>query len=172
MGLFYFNDTIEKYERELDFINVIKELEKEYRKTKSIDVFNTIIADSWYFYIEGDVNQTPKNYDWKFLFNKWREYIEIGLKNYFNNDKFCLIAGYTLILHGFEINERYEKKGLELLQKCANNSTDNNIKRLAEYFVNNENGITDTIEPTIIKKLFDNKSIIDNYFIGILSIKE
>ena len=29
MVLFYFNDTIEKYERESDFLNVIKELEKE-----------------------------------------------------------------------------------------------------------------------------------------------
>lgn len=168
MSFFYYDSIIRENEEKLNFKPIIKHLESLLKKSLNIDILVTLIGSSWFYCIEGDVNQSPIDYVWDFYLSKWKQYIDFGFEKYSNNDKFCYIAGYTLSLHGLYISEEYEKNGLMLIKKCFEICEDNNLKTLAQNFIENENNYK-KYKPLknsliIIKDLFPNNSMLDIYF--------
>lgn len=169
--IFYYDNEIKEYEEMLNFTPVIISLENKYKKNKDSQILVTLLASAWYYFLEGQVNQNPINYDDKFLFGKWKYYIDIGLNDFCNDPIFCLIAGYTLLLHGFYFDLQYEKKGLELIKNCLIISDDRMTKQLAEHFINGSSKNSyKKLENAkeICNKMFPTKSILDNYFREIL----
>lgn len=165
MSLFYFDEKIQYYEKRLEYSPIIEYLEDIYNSTNDSKIFITLIACSWYYMIEGDVNQNPINYNWEFFQFKLKYYIDIGLKNYTNNERFDYVAGYILYLHWIYLGGEYEGIGWKLIQKCSEISKDRNIKILALHFLK-QNKLSDV---NLIKILFPSKSELDQYFRLILS---
>ena len=167
MSMFFYNDILRKYEDEMDYFPIIEYLENMLKKNNNPMILTTLIASLWYYFIEGDVNQKPKNYDWKKLLVKWKEYVDLSLKEYLDNEKTCFILGYTLDLHGFYIDEQYYKKGKELMRRCFEIATIKEIKTLAEDFLLNskkKRQLNQNIINEACQKLFPTNSVLDSYF--------
>lgn len=111
MSFFYYDDKMRKYEEKLNFTPIICHLENLFEISPNEDLLATLIGVAWYYCIEGNVNQTPIDYDWRLYLYKWKQYIDLGSEKFNDSEKFCYIAGYTLSLHGFYISESYEKGG-------------------------------------------------------------
>ncbi len=170
MSFFYYDNIIRKYEEELNFTPIICHLENLFRISPNEDLLTTLIGASWYYYIEGNVNQLPVNYDQQLYLRKWKQYIEYGDKKFNESEKFCYIAGYTLSLHGFHIGKSYEKSGLILMKKCFEICTNKNLKIIAQNFIENEeikiNKKYKAIQNSqnICNELFPSNSMLDSYF--------
>jgi len=61
--MFYYDNNVAKFEKELDYTSLLNYLEKQYLKNKTDTNLITIITYSWYLNFEGDVNQSPLTYD-------------------------------------------------------------------------------------------------------------
>ena len=172
MELFYYDDKIKKLEQELDYLPVITYLEKLYSMDCKTQYLITLIASAWYYLIEGDVNQIPKNYDSKYLKAKWNQYIDIGSKTSHKTQEYCYVAGYTLSLHWMYLGKEYEHKGNEFMQKCYDAISNKNLIALAQNFLDN------SVPGSRYKKLrnarqicatlFPSDSKLDDYFRKIL----
>ena len=176
MSLFYIDENVLNYEKELNFNLVIDFLEKRFEIKHNIDLLVSLIGNSWYYFIEGNVNQTPIEYDSDKFLSKWKKYIDIGLNEFSEDPTFCLIAGYTLMLHGFYIDPSYEKLGVQLLEKCSKSSTNSNLLRLSKYWLFNQNPkkykLDKKINLNIIcQSLFNSNTLLDKYFNEILNGK-
>ena len=174
MNLFFVNDFILKKEKEIDCNAIIEQLENLYIKNKNITFLNTLMAYSWYYFIEGDIGQAPINYQSEILLKKWKQYTYIGLSEYNDKYEFCLIAGYILMMHGFYLDSSYEKIGIALLKKCANCKDNEDIKELSKYWLSNEqrNKYKNFKVPDlkrICNNLFNSETLLDKYFNEILS---
>lgn len=66
--MFYYDNNVAKFEKELDYTSLLNYLEKQYLKNKTDTNLITVITYSWYLNIEGDVNQSPLTYDAKLCF--------------------------------------------------------------------------------------------------------
>ncbi len=66
--MFYYDNNVAKFEKELDYTSLLNYLEKQYLKNKTDTNLITIITYSWYLNFEGDVNQSPLTYDAKLCF--------------------------------------------------------------------------------------------------------
>ena len=159
MSLFYFDDTIKSFEQKLNYTPVINYLEEKYRSAKDIKIFITLVANSWYYLVEGDVNKTPVEYDWKFFLSKFKFYIDAGLKLYSDDERFLFVAGYVLDLHWIYLGKEYEGVGLKLMHKCSGICKDNHIKALVSYYLNRAK-----IPDGYVSGLFPSQSELDRYF--------
>lgn len=167
MSFFYYDSKIRENEKKLNFTPVIKHLESLFQISPNIDILVTLIGTTWFYFIEGNINQSPIDYDWEFYQNKWKQYIDVGWENFNDYEKFCYIAGYTLSLHGFYINENYEQIGLTFMKKCFEISTTKEIKVLAEYFIQNaikRKKLNQSAINEACQNLFPTDSILDSYF--------
>ena len=167
MSIFFYNDIISKYEKESNYYPIIEYLESMSKKTKDDTILATLIGASWYYFMEGDVNQAPINYDWQKFLIKWKQYVDLSLEKYTDNEKICFVLGYTLDLHGFCIDESYCKKGKELMKRCFEITTTNEIKILVERFLLNpkkQKALNQSKINDACKKLFPTDSILDSYF--------
>jgi len=170
MSLFYFDKKMNEYECKLDFNPIIILLEKKFSEKKDSKTLSTIIGCSWYYFIEGSVNQTPYNYDSDFLLGKWIEYLNIAIQDFGNCADVCLIVGYTLNLHWFYFGKEYEKKYTSFYERSIEISHEKNIGRLASYFLHhNYNSQIDNLK-IICDDLFPTESLLDRYFREILNI--
>lgn len=163
----FFDADIGVYEDELNFAAAIEYMEKIFNSIQRDDLIATLVGTSWYYLVEGDVNQSPKDYKWEYFLSKWKQYIDIGLELYPDSERFCYIAGYTLSLHGIYINSEYEKKGLQLMSHCEEVAISPAIKRLAQIFIEKSKRKKVTLsaqEKEIIQELFPSESMLDNYF--------
>lgn len=170
MSLFYFDEEMNEYERKLNFNPIIYMLENKFKKNKDSTTLATIIGCSWYYLIEGSVNQTPFNYDSVFLLNKWKEYVDIGIGNFQNFPDVCLITAYTLNLHWFYLGKEYEKIYSDLYKKSIEISRDNNVGQLASYFLKHKLYTKINNSKKICQDLFPAESILDKYFREILNL--
>lgn len=167
MRMFYFDDYIDAYEKELNFYPIIVYLEKHFKKSRDIVFLTTLIGSSWYYLVEGSVNQDPVDYDWRKFLAKWKEYADLSLKEYFDNEYVCFILGYTLYLHGIYIDVNYEEKGKELIERCHKISTTKEIKILSDYLYlesKERKKINQYDMNEACYKLFPTTSILDSYF--------
>lgn len=169
MSFFYYDDKMRKYEGKLNFTPIIFHLENLFEISPNEDLLATLIGVAWYYCIEGNVNQTPIDYDWRLYLYKWKQYIDLGSEKFNGSEKFCYIAGYTLSLHGFYISESYKKNGLTLMKKCFEICEDKNLKIIAQNFLKNANKrnkgyIRIKNFENICKNLFPTNSMLDCYF--------
>lgn len=161
MSLLYLNEKILKYEEKLEFNNIIVELEKLYKEEKDERILITIFTYSWFFLVDGDINQSPIDYDWKFLKISWLSYLTYGLNMDLNSIEFNFMAGYTLYQSWIYLGEDFKNKANELLNKCILIDEFHLLSKIAYSILNNESFIIDN---DLILKLFPNNSILDNYF--------
>ena len=160
--MFYCDKEIREFEEKLNYSPIINKLKEKYTMQGEIIFLNSIIAYSWYYLVEGDVNQMPINYDWKFLLDNWKKYIDIGIEENITSPYFYFIVGYTLDLHGDYISQDYQEKGKKFMEKCLIIKENSEINRLARKFLLNEND-KEKIN-TACNHLFPNNSLIDQYF--------
>ncbi|HBF86448.1 MAG TPA: hypothetical protein DDW54_02075 [Clostridiales bacterium] len=168
--MFFFDDKIKQYEQIMDYDTLLLYLEEIFWNDPN-EILPAIIGYAWYFSIEGNVNVSPKQYNYQTYLNIWKKYIDIGLEHFTINPVFDFIAGYSLSLHGmyldFAFERKYEKEGLKLMKKCVELSKDISLGKVAENFLINaksrkrvplENG------DKICKELFNGDSVLDKYF--------
>ena len=167
MRLFYFDEKMQEYERNLDFISEYKYLEQLYIEKPSSQIFLTLLAYSWYYLVEGDINQIPISYDWRFFESKFQEYVNLGLEKFHNDERIVCIMGYIIDLHWMYLGEQYENYGKKLLKYCIENANDRRINEMAHFWLD-RNGTKLHVET--VKELFETDSILDEYFRYVLSL--
>lgn len=169
MRLFYFDEEIKAWESNMNFVPVIRKLEKIFSETEDLNVLSTIIGCSWLYYIEGQVKQIPVDYDSEYFESKWKEYIEIGLNKYKDSDIISFIIAYTLNLHWFLLGSKYEYLDEKLFRNVNMLTKDAKLNALNNYFLTNT---FDKLEnpDTICKDLFPTESLLDRYFKEILNM--
>lgn len=164
MSLFYFDNDIRIAEEKLDFSSAILKIESLLKYSRDSKYVATLIINAWYYFVEGDVNLKPTNYQWQFFKDKWQQYIDMGLSLYNENADVCFAAAYTLGLHGFLLGESYSKLSDTLYERCIRYGNDSSLTELANYFYNIKNTKSLPNKISICKELFPNQSIIDIYF--------
>ena len=162
MCLFYYDNDLRKAEKQLDLVEVIRILSKKANCEKNARNLSTLLINAWFYYFEGDVNSFPVTYDADLFISTWKESIDKGVKEFFDSDCFCFVAGYTLKLHGFYFDFEYESKGQMLMERCRQITLDDRLLGFANYNMGNKKFPYKSKE--YYKKLFANNSIIDQYF--------
>ncbi len=166
MSLFYYDNFLHEYETDLNYTQSLRYLENLYEKCGTVDILVTIIGNAWLYFIEGDVNKSPKEYDHQLYLYTWKKFVDLGKEQFSRNEKFCFIAGYTLCLHGFYLGEDYEKEGLSLIKTCLEISKNLNLRIIVQSFYENETKRKQKAinYKNICEELFPYGSMLDMYF--------
>ena len=168
MEFFYFDDKLRAYEKHFQWDQALMYLECLYSKSKGITFLNSLVGYSWYYLIEGPIiSQQYANDKNMIALEIWKKYIDIGVQAEKNNAYFNFIAGYTLSLHGFLINEEYEKKGIIFMKRCFDLADSSILQQLAENFLKNEKSpqyIPLNNGKAICAQLFKRDSLLGGYF--------
>lgn len=173
MPVFYYDEKIRECEKDLNFSQVINYLEELFKEKENVQILNSLIAYSWYFFVEGSFLLKDDNFNGENYLLKWDLYLEYGQKRYFKFPEFLYVAGYTLGLHWFFLYPKYnETTGLALMKRCYDLNTDINLQVLSNNFIKNSsqskrNIILDNLKE-ISSKLFPSNSLIDQYFCSVL----
>ena len=139
MGVFYFDEMLQAYEGLYQWDQALNYLEELYLERIDRRILYSLIGFSWFYLIEGPVvSKKYANDQNTMALNIWKKYIDIGTLEAYEDPFFNFIAGYTLSLHGYYINEEYEKKGNLFIKNCINLSNNVLLQQLAENFLNNE----------------------------------
>ncbi|XMB71513.1 hypothetical protein RJI07_05200 [Mycoplasmatota bacterium WC30] len=170
MNLFYFDEVINEYEHQLNFSPIIHRLEKQFKKNRDSKTLSTIIGCSWFYFVEGNVKKVPYNYDKEFLMRKWKEYVDIGLSDFYNNSDVCLIIAYSLNLHWFYLGKKYGNIYLDLYKRSIELSRGSNIGKLAYYFLEHKLFSQIGNSKAVCQDLFPTESALDMYFRQILNL--
>lgn len=93
MSLFYFDNDIRIAEEKLDFSSAILRTESLLKHSEDSKYVATLIINAWFYFVEGDVNRNPINYQWQFFKEKWQQYIDTGLTLYDKISRF-VESGY------------------------------------------------------------------------------
>ena len=168
MEIFYFDQTLESYEKLYQWDKALNYLEDKYVQQKGIQILCSLIGFSWFYLIEGPVvsreYQNDSNSNALYI---WKKYLDVGAVEAGDDPYFNFIAGYTLSLHGFYINEEYERKGSGFINKCMHLTDNTFLYQLAENFAKNEHSrkyIPLKNGRAICERLFYGGSLLDEYF--------
>lgn len=168
MGAFYFDEMLQAYEGLYQWDQALNYLEELYLERIDRRILYSLIGFSWFYLIEGPVvSKKYANDQNSMALNIWKKYIDIGTLEAYEDPFFNFIAGYTLSLHGYYINEEYEKKGTLFIKNCINLSNNVLLQQLAENFLNNEHSkkyIPVRNGKAICAQLFSSSSLLDGYF--------
>ena len=168
MGVFYFDEMLLSYEGLYQWDQALNYLEELYLERIDRRILYSLIGFSWFYLIEGPVvSKKYANDQNTMALNIWKKYIDIGTLEAYEDPFFNFIAGYTLSLHGYYINEEYEKKGNLFIKNCINLSNNVSLQQLAENFLNNEHSkkyIPVRNGKAICAQLFSGSSLLDGYF--------
>lgn len=166
--MFYYDAQLKKYEEILDWDGALLYLEKMYSRYKEGSVRNSLVGFSWLYAVEGATMSRAFEYsEQETYINIWRKYIDIGESEAGNDPTFCFIAGYTLSMHGFLIDESYETKGRTFMKKCVELASGSLLQRVAINFILNEANaqyVPLTEGKSICTQLFAGESLLDAYF--------
>ncbi len=166
MQVFYFDNEMCKLEKQGDFRQLIKHLEGQ--AVFSEENFSTQIAYSWYLYSEGDFVSPQVSKDWEFYKKKWEEKLKFAIENYQEFPKICFIVAYSLEINGMDISDSLDYEGLveKFFKLSKNKAVDNDIVKLLEYITSRR---IVKMEDIILERLFPNNTLIDKYFLEVLS---
>lgn len=168
--MFYFDKNLKQFESEYSWDKALTYLENLFLNQQNIKILNSLIGFSWYYLIEGSIDSKKYGKDENIrALDIWKKYLKIGLNNYNDNPTVCFIAGYTLLLHGFYIDEystNSELIGINLLEK-ATGTNDSDLQELSNLILKLEK--QKEYKPLKLKKetldsLFDNDSLLEKYF--------
>lgn len=133
--MFYFDGNLKKYESEYSWDKALLYLEKLFQEQPTCEKLNSLVGFAWYYLIEGPIESGKYSKDENYsAINVWKKYIDVGLERYIDTPSFCFIAGYSILMHGFYLEEykiNYQQIGLNLLKKVKN-STDTNLKEIVD----------------------------------------
>lgn len=166
--LFYSDLQIEEYEQKLEFSKAITYLEDKFRQNRSKELLLSIITFSWFYMVEGDVNQEPIEYNWEFFKTKLVNYLNLALKLYNNDERFCYIIGYILSINWEYLGQEYESLGKDYIKKCYEISSEEEIKFLVSSYMGKSFKVNEGFLTTLCDELFPSSSIVDTYFKGII----
>lgn len=108
MGVFYFDEMLLAYEGLYQWDQALNYLEELYLERIDRRILYSLIGFSWFYLIEGPVvSKKYANDQNTMALNIWKKYIDIGTPEAYEDPFFNFIAGYTLSLHGYYINEEY-----------------------------------------------------------------
>lgn len=173
MTFFYFDEQLREYEELFQWDQALIYLERLYSKCKCISILLSLVGYSWYYLIEGPIVSKKYEADTNVMaLEIWKKYIDIGSQVASDNPFFNFIAGYTLSLHGFFINEEYEKRGTLFMENCLARSDNLMLRNLADNFLQNEKSsqyIPLKDGKAICAQLFKGESLLDEYFNEIYS---
>lgn len=168
MGVFYFDEMLLSYEGLYQWDQALNYLEELYLERIDRRILYSLIGFSWFYLIEGPVvSKKYANDQNTMALNIWKKYIDIGTLEAYEDPFFNFIAGYTLSLHGYYINEEYEKKGTLFIKNYINLSNNVLLQQLAENFLNNEHSkkyIPVKNGKEICMQFFNGNSLLDEYF--------
>ena len=168
--MFYFDNNLKKYELEYSWDKALLYLERLFQEQPTPEKLNSLVGFAWYYLIEGpnDSGKYDNDENYRAL-DIWEKYIGIGLKNYLNDAGFCFITGYSLLLHGFYIEEykdNYEQVGLSLLEE-VNNSTVDNLKEIVNVvfeYQKQKKYKPLKVKREVLEQLFHGGSLLEEYF--------
>lgn len=168
--MFYFDANLKEYESEYSWDKALIYLENLFLNNPTYDKLNSLIGFAWYYLIEGPVDSGKygKDENSKALYI-WKKYLNLGFEQYLNVPTFCFIAGYSLLLHGFYIEEyktNYEQVGLRMLNNAIN-STDNNLKEVANTVTLSQKQkkyMKPKVRREVLEQIFCGESLIERYF--------
>ena len=168
--MFYFDDILKKYELEYSWDKALLYLDRVFKKHPTNEKLNSLVGFAWYYLIEGPIDSGRFEKDENNIsLDIWEKYLSIGLKNYLNVPSFCFIAGYTLLMHGFYIEEykdTYEELGLNLLNSVCY-STEHNLKEIASIIIEYQKQKRYKplkLQSEVVKQLFHGESLLEDYF--------
>lgn len=173
--MFYYDDTIKSFEKNFLWEKSLSYLEEKFNELQSITILNSLIGFSWYYLIEGPVESKKYGNDENSIaLEYWNKYSKLAFEKYVNNHSTCFILGYTLLLHGFLLQQyknNCEIIGLSLINE-ASKSNNIYIQELAEHiiYLDKSKKIRVLVNyDKICNELFNNGSLIENYFKEILN---
>ena len=168
--MFYFDVNLKKYELEYSWDKALLYLEKLFLKNPTCDKLNSLIGFAWYYWFEGPLDSKKYGKDENTIaLEVWKKYIDVGLEQYLNNSGFCFIAGYTILLHGFYLEEyiiNYQQIGLDLIKKI-NNSNDENLKEIVNIvfeYQKQKKYKRLKINHEVLEQIFYGDSLLEKYF--------
>lgn len=165
MEIFYYDEEIERLEKQLALNEAIRYIEQKFIQDKREDQLCALIGMSWYYFIEGEVNQNPKDYDWKELLDCWEKYVTLGLTEYSDCQAVQWIICYTLSLHGeIYLSTTLCIQSKEILQTLAQNTLSPTMKILVDYVLHSVCSLSDDAKKIVVVEVFKSSSILDNYF--------
>lgn len=170
---FYFDNIIKSYEENHDWDKSLEYLERTFNSNLRTDVLCSLVGFSWYYFVEGGVEShkyldDDKNNEAIII---WKKYIRVGKDAFSEDPYFNFIAGYTIGLHGFFINESIDS-GDVLMNKCISLSSDTYLKQLAEFWlelkarrIKKNGGLPKPVKgKEICEHLFSGGSLLEKYF--------
>lgn len=166
MQLFYCDEKLLDLEKKADFKGLINYLELEVPFSE--ENFSAQIAYSWYLYCEGEFITQQVSDDWEFYQRKWVEKINLAINKYQDYPKICLMVAYSLEISGMDINNflDYEETAKKFYELSIKNAKDASLVSLINFLSSNRSV---GLEESIIKKLFPNNTLIDKYFLEVLT---
>ena len=168
--MFYFDDSLKKYETGCYWDKALSYLENLFLNQPSCEKLNSLVGFSWYYLIEGPIDSGKYDKDENLIaLDIWKKYLSLGFIDYSNDPHFCFIAGYSILMHGFYIEEyknNYEQVGVNLLN-CAKVFNEPKLKEVVniilEYQEQKKYKIIKVKQETL-NMLFSNDSLLENYF--------
>ena len=168
--MFYFDVNLKNYESEFSWDKALLYLEDLFLSNPSYNKLNSLVGFAWYYLIEGPVDSKKYEKDENVIaLDIWEKYLRIGVEQYLNVPSFCFISGYSLLLHGFLIEEyksNYKQFGLDLLKK-ANKSTDCCLKEIVNLvleYQKQKKYKSLTVKREVLQQLFPGESLLEKYF--------
>lgn len=142
--MFYKDDLFKKYDQDTEYIKAINYLLDKYTINPDNQILASIIGYSWFYYIEGDLNSCPKEYDWSFFRKIFENYF---IKYIEKHDFDCLVdfisyfAIYISEIHFKELTQylpilqsRLIESEFELFKILFLNNGNNNVIILQSNF--------------------------------------
>ena len=168
--MFYFDVNLKKYETEHSWDKALLYLESLYLNQPTCDKLNSLVGFSWYYLVEGPIDSGKYDKDENCIaLDIWKKYLRIGFENHFDNPSFCFIAGYSLLMHGFYIEEystNCEKVGLNILNKI-NDSNETNLKEVVGIifeYQRQKKYRPLKIKQEVLNQKFKSESLLEQYF--------
>ena len=136
--MLYFDQNLKQYESAYSWDKALTYLENLFFNQPDVEILNSLIGFSWFYLIEGPIVSQKYAKDENILaLDIWKKYLKIGLNHYNDHPSVCFLAGYTLLLHGFYIDEyrsNSEIIGIDLLEK-ARITGDSNLRKLSDLIL-------------------------------------
>lgn len=168
--MFYFDGNLKKYELEHSWDKALLYLENLFFSNPTYDKLNSLVGFAWYYLIEGPIDSKKYEKDENIIvLDIWKKYIGVGIKQCLNNPGFCFIGGYSLLMHGFYLEEyktNHQQVGLDLLKKL-NNSTDDNLKEIVNIifeYQKQKKYKPLKVKHEVLEQIFHGDSLLEEYF--------
>lgn len=172
--MFYFDEKLKNFEDNKDFNNALFYLESLYGKNNSVEILNSLIGFSWYYFVEGPIDSGKYDREDTTIAREfWKKYIDkvigSGDGDFSDIDPSTLyICGYTLSLHGLFLDGEYEQIGSRLMKMARETCHDEALSELINIFLTMEKQRRYKplkVSDNSLSRLFDENSLIGEYFL-------